>query len=603
MRTAISLFAIILTLTLTACDAPVSTTVGSAKSNTPMRNIARTNFTPPPALDGWPGLALFDFDNDDDIDIFATNSVSLPNMVYLNDGEGNFSFAANRTGLAFDDDSAVCTGVGDFDNDGWLDLLIGRQSPFFGNPAPNHNILLMKNMGIGEDGTVRFEDVTEQAGLADIDFAMSFGVGDIDDDGLLDIYVGRYNMVDLNFSTISYLPDTPNVLLRNTGVVDGAPTFEDITESAGVAGTTKRGLAPTTQDIISHVPTWSVMMSDVNVDGLIDILALQEIPGGVDLFINNGDLTFTAVQQDLLDKHGGWMGVTSADFNRDGNLDYFFANIGADAKGPGIPNHIADSFKLESGYPYHRLITAQPDGTVTDLAPDTRVIPGDLPPTNILGGTGLAEYEFGFGCAFFDMQNDGWPDLHWVGDIILSGIIREGQLRRDFHGVGRYLENNGDGSFTDRTAEMGMHNWSDDLPLDYGYNRSGRALAAIDLNGDGFEDICRSNSFLEVNLEDTFECLLNPALTDNHWITIRLRGTRSNSFGIGARVVATAGDRTYVGEVHTTTSAFTAVHPQVHFGLGDSETLDTLTIHWPSGTITERTNVPADRIITINEDE
>ncbi len=177
------------------------------------------------------------------------------------------------------------------------------------------------------------------------------------------------------------LPDTPNMLLHNVGVTDGVPVFEDLTDRAGIAGSLARGLAPETADVEYHVPTWSVHLSDVNEDGWLDILSVQEIPGGVDLFVNNGD---------------------------------------------------------------------------------------------------------------------------------------------------------------------------------------------------GREDICRSNAFFFINLEETFVCLLNESGGDNHWITIRLVGTRSNRFGIGARVEATAGDLALVGEVLTTTSAFTAVHPQVHFGLGQSAKPDTL---------------------------
>ncbi len=603
------------TATLTAstgCDPPMTTiTAGSAKTSAAMRDITQSNFTPPPAVSGWPGLALFDYDNDGDIDIFVTNTKNLRNMFYQNDGEGHFTFYAERAGLAFIEDSAISTGIGDFDNDGWLDLIISRQAPFFGQGGPNENLQFMKNMGPDQNGNVRFEDVTDRTGLSGVTVATSIGVGDIDNDGLLDLYIGRYETENLDFAFSSYLPDTPNVLMHNTGVVDGVPVFEDITEAAGVAGTIAMGLAPSTVDIEYRVPTWAVYFSDVNEDGRLDILSLQEIPGGVDLFINNGDLTFTTTQQDLLNKHGGWMGVTAADTNRDGHLDYFLTNVGADAKGPNIPFHIADAWKLENGTPYHRLITLNNErqqgdptthqGLVTDIAPRVTVTPGVLPPTNIRGGQGLAAYEFGFGCAFFDMQNDGWPDLHWIGDIILSGPIREGFLRRDFHGVGRYLENNRDGSFTDASAERGLFNWSDDLPLEFGYNRPGRAVAAIDLNGDGFEDICRTNAFLNPDLENAFNCMLNPAQGENHWITIRLKGTQSNSFGIGARVKATAGNLTLVGEVLTTTSAFTAIHPQVHFGLGESETLDTLTIRWPSGIITERNNIPANQILTITE--
>jgi enediyne biosynthesis protein E4 len=588
-------------IAMLAAGCQEASTVGSYKSAKAMIDVTQTEFIPAPQVFGWPGLALFDYDNDGDIDVFVTNTRGLKNMFYQNDGLGNFEYYGSRAGLALEDESCVSAGVGDFDNDGWLDLIIGRQPPFFGTFETNVSLMFMKNMGPDEEGIVRFEDVTDQTGLAGVTYASSIGVGDIDNDGLLDLYVGRYDLADLDFSLISFLPDTPNVLMRNTGVVDGVPVFEDITESAGVAGTRVAGVAADTADIMNRVPTWAVYMSDVNEDGLLDIFSLQEIPGGVDLFINNGDLTFTLVLEDLLNRHGGWMGATAADVDRDGHLDYFLANVGGDAKGPPDLNNIGSAWKLERGWPYHRLLKNDGSGNLVDIASTTSVTPGTLPPTNILEADGLAAYEFGFGCAFFDMENDGWPDLHWVGDLILSGLVRSGALRVDFHGVGRFLSNNGDGSFTDQTAERGLFNWADSLPLAYGYSRPGRALAAIDLNGDGFSDICRTSAFADPAITEAFGCLMNAAAEDGHWLTVRLKGTRSNAFGIGSRVEAMADGTMFVGEVITTTSAFTAVHPQVHFGLGSLTMIDSLTIRWPSGAVSELSDVSVDQVLTVTE--
>lgn len=581
---------------------PQQQTPGTAGEKA-MIDVTRTAFSPAPLVAGWPGLALFDYDNDSDIDVFVTNAQLAPNMFYQNDGHGNFQFQGRAANLALDDDSCVSAAVGDFDNDGWLDLIISRQSPFAGGPAPHSTLLYMKNLGPDDGGVVRFEDVTDRTGLSEVSFASSMGVGDIDNDGLLDLYVGRYEFEDLGFDLASYLPDTPNMLLRNLGSSDGVPLFEDITASAGVAGTTVAGLAPDTADLIYHPPTWAVYLSDVNNDGLLDIFSLQEIPGGVALFINNGDLTFSLAQEDLLNKHGGWMGIAAADFDRDGDLDYFLANVGADAKGPAFsPYHIANAWKLDNGTPFHRLLANDGTGRLTDITHDTRVTPGPFQPTNILEGGGLAGYEFGFGCTFFDMQNDGWPDLYWIGDIALSGDIPDGPLRRDFHGVGRFLANNRDGSFTDRTSERALFNWEPDKPLAFGYSHPGRALAAIDLNGDGFADICRTNAFVRsLELELGFSCLFNPAIEAGHYLIVRLQGTASNRFGIGARVEAVAGEDIFVGEVLTTTSAFTAVHPQVHFGLGPHTTVDRLTVRWPAGGVSELSNILADQILTVTE--
>ena len=101
---------------------------------------------------------------------------------------------------------------------------------------------------------------------------------------------------------------------------------------------------------------------------------------------------------------------------------------------------------------------------------------------------------------------------------------------------------------------------------------------------------------------ESLQLLMNPGLGDGHWIIVRLVGTQSNRFGIGSRVVATAGDDTFVAEVLTTTSAFTAVHPQVHFGLGDVTVIDQLSIRWPSGEETSLTDVNVDQILTVTEE-
>ncbi|MCH9035112.1 MAG: ASPIC/UnbV domain-containing protein, partial [Planctomycetes bacterium] len=152
--------------------------------------------------------------------------------------------------------------------------------------------------------------------------------------------------------------------------------------------------------------------------------------------------------------------------------------------------------------------------------------------------------------------------------------------------------------FTDRTGRRGLFNWAPDQPLAYGYSRSGRALGAIDLNGDGFADLCRTS----VATESSFHCFMNPGLEEGHWIIVRLEGTQSNRFGIGARVEATAGDDKFVAEVLTTTSAFTALQPQVHFGLGDATMIDELSIRWPSGIVTSLADVTVDRILTVVEE-
>ena len=576
-------------------------TLEDVKGEGAFRDVTNSQFSPEPRIAGWPGIALFDYDNDGDIDIFITNVTGIPNHLYDNDGSGSFTDVANLAGVRFSTDSGVATAVGDFDNDGWLDLIIGRQIDMGGMPG-DESIRYLKNLGPNDEGQVRFADATAESGLAGVDFAASIGVGDVDNDGWLDVYIGRYDFRELSFRFGSYLPDTPNVLLRNTGSTDGVPKFVDITDQAGVAGTRISGLAPESANMLNRVPTWAVYMTDVNEDGRLDIFSLQEVPGGVDLFINNGDLTFQSTQADLLNKRGGWMGISAADFDRDGHLDYFLSNVGADAVGDSISSHlVTGAWRYPDGSPFHRLLSRDSQGNLVDVAMDINVSPGSLPPTNILGGRGMAAYEFAFGVAWLDVENNGWPDITWTGDITLFDDLGEGLLRLDFHGVARMLINNGDQSFADQTGVLGLFNWSATEPLAFGLSRSGRALGAIDLNGDGLQDLCRTNLSGDPIGGAGFECFINASSKAGHWLTIRLIGTTSNSFGIGARIEARTGSELFVGEVVSTTSAFTAIHPQVHFGLGEVDSLESLTVRWPAGTITTLNDVSVDRVLTITE--
>jgi len=148
---------------------------------------------------------------------------------------------------------------------------------------------------------------------------------------------------------------------------------------------------------------------------------------------------------------------------------------------------------------------------------------------------------------------------------------------------------------------FGLFNIPADGRISFGQNDAGRAVAACDLNGDGFRDLVVTNSSVVGAQAARLRVFLNPGLTPNHWLSVRLRGTASNRFGIGARVRAVVGKRTYVSEVLTTTSCFVGVHPTAHFGLGSAESIDELTVLWPSGTTTVQQNVAADQVITIAE--
>ena len=141
---------------IAGCDPPAGRELAA---DTAFIDITKTAFDTELPAAGWTGLALFDYDNDGDIDILVTNIANLPNLLYRNDGDGTFKEVADEAGIRFTSDTYVSTGVGDFDNDGWLDLILCRQITD-GDDPDRAAIQYLKNLGPDDNGVVRFADAT-----------------------------------------------------------------------------------------------------------------------------------------------------------------------------------------------------------------------------------------------------------------------------------------------------------------------------------------------------------------------------------------------------------------------------------------------------------
>jgi len=498
--------------------------------------------------------------------------------------------------------------VGDFNNDGHIDLLIGRQNSETSASTP----LFLKNMGRDNSGKTSFLDVSREVGFTSLPAsvkAMGFAVADYDNDGLLDIYIASY---DLSFSMdvmISTANDDPNVLLQNQGSEHGIPIFSDITESANVAGSLSFGRTDATQGISWRNHTFVTYASDVNHDGLTDIFALNETPGYVDLFINQGDMNFVLAEQQSLAQSGGWMGISSSDIDADGYLDYFITNLGSAMSQIPVPPGTNVSAPTEAGGTiHHLLLKGSQEGILRDVAAQTPVVAsGVLPPEDIAAFSGLNAYELGWGNSFIDVDNRGWDDLYWVGSHY-EGFA--------FNGVGRFLFNDAEGGFIDQTYERGLFNIPPENPLAFGQSYNGYSVLRGDLNRDGHIDLVVINGgdspapFASGGLR----IFMNSGHDKNRSLSISLKSHTSNRYGIGAlvevrKVSFKHGESHRIGfngpgqlkEMVTTTGAFSGVQPELHFGLGSDYTAVVIRVRWPGGHKSIRVVRSTESHITINE--
>ena len=486
------------------------------------------------------GGALFDFDNDGDLDLYLvqgnslsperTNSIIPTNRLYRNDA-GVFvditeSAKAGDTGYGL---GAVAA---DYNGDGHRDLYVT-------NLGKN---VLYRNNG---DGT--FTDITEQAQVECSSLSASAAFADIDRDGDLDLYVCNYVEYSLETDIPCYFKNElriycgPNeyhgiadVLYRNNG--DG--TFTDITKLAGVYQPTTRGLG--------------VVFTDVNNDRWIDIYVANDMSPNT-LFINQGDGTFreegvargVAYNGDGI--ANGSMGVDAADYDNDGDIDLWVTN-----------------FSLEAN------CLMQNDGTgyFEDVTFDI----------------GLADpsfYPLGFGTRFIDVDNDGWLDI-----LVGNGHIWDNVEKIDpklSYAQPVQLFRNQYGEFIDWTTEAGLKATS--------YVVRGMLFGDIDTDGDVDVILCQSNRPAVI--------LRNEIGNKNNWVSLNLVGTKGNIDAIGAQVQLIAGGNTFLREVICGASYLSGNDLRLNFGLRNITSVDSLQIRWHDGIIQYIDTVPIGQLITL----
>jgi len=458
------------------------------------------------------GVAAGDYDGDGWVDLYAVHGDIGPNLLFHNRGDGTFEEVAQAAGVALTGLRGAGPVFADYDGDGRLDLLVlGVES--------NSRPLLFHNRG---DGT--FEDVTVASGIVVNRNSFSASWGDYDRDGDLDLFITHWG------SALGTSGSTQN-LWRNNG--DG--TFTDVSETAGIsAGMRIRGAAQGTDY------SFTANFADLNNDGWPDLVISADF-GTSMVFVNqqNGTFAYATDPAVITDQNG--MGGTVADYDGDGNLDWFVTSIANPASG-------------KNG---NRLYRGHGDGTFEDTT----------------AAAGVGSGYWGWGCTFADLNNDGNVDIYHVNGF--------GDGSTD---PSRLFVANGDGSFTEQSAALGVD--------DQG---SGRGVVAFDYDHDGDLDLFIANN------SGPSRFYRNDGGNAQHWLDVRLRGLAPNTEAIGARVFVSTGMHTQFRELRAG-SNFESQDPAIaHFGLGSSATIDTLRVLWPDGAQTVSNNVAADQVLVVTD--
>jgi hypothetical protein len=493
-----------------------------------------------------PGCAFIDYDNDGYPDILLINGEDFPGhphggattpKLYHNNGNGTFTDVTRKAGLAVPM-FGLGVAIGDYDNDGYDDIFITAlgQSHLF------HN-----------NGNGTFTDVTKAAGMwGPSEFSTSAAWVDYDRDGKLDLVVANYvqwtEQTDLyctldgaqkSYCTPESYKGTAVRLWHNLG--NGK--FEDATQKAGLADPTSKSLG--------------IAILDYNSDGWPDILIANDTQPNK-LYLNQKNGTFEergvpagiGFSEDGIARAG--MGVDAADYDRSGR-----------------PSVIISNFANQMVSLYHN----EGNGLFVDEAPQSEVGRATL-------------VTLGFGCFFFDYDNDGWPDI-FVADGHIEDAIGRVQKRVSYAEPAHLFRNLGGGKFQEVTSQMGAA---------FAAPRVARGAVYADIDNDGFLDV-----LVTTNAGPAY--LFHNEGGTNRSLRFKLIGTKSNRDGIGAvvRVVSNNNQDRQWKMLRSGSSYLSQSELILTFGLGTQTKADNIEIQWPSGQVDKLTNINAGQTVTVEE--
>lgn len=485
-------------------------------------------------------IAAGDYDNDGDIDLFIVRGDVRANLLYRNQGNLVFEEVAASAGLAYTKSATEgyrhsATMFADLDGDRDLDLFVGGLN---GDPS-----FVFANNG---DGT--FSDVTVGSGIDTLAALnnVSAAFGDYDLDGDLDLFISHWG----TSRDIASPGDTEH-LWRNETDASGI-RFESVSESAGISPT----ILTLPDDLAANDgvdATFTPSFVRINDDLYPDILSVADFNQS-QYFVNNQDGTFSNATDTGVLIDGNGMGSAVADYDNDGDLDWFVSSIECHSCEEGIFSKIS-----KIGNRLYR----NEGGLFEDVTAEAGVSSGG----------------WGWGACFFDLENDGDLDIYhtngWPWDDALNDFAND---------TSRLFVNNGEGQFDELAEDLGIAD-----------TEEGRGVVCADLDNDGDTDILQLH-----RAENVAATLWRNDSVGNNYLSVKLVGVAPNTQASGARITVRNAGTSQMREI-SIASNFVSQNPTVQlFGIGSFERIDELSVQWPDGETTVLTDVSAGQQVEVN---
>ncbi len=525
------------------------------------------------------GVASGDINNDGLIDLFFTGNM-VPNKLYLNKGNLQFEDISQSSGVEGDQRWFTGVTMADINGDGYLDIYCAVGGKF----RPKNNLLYINN------GDNTFTEKAEEYGLDDVGNSVQTTFFDYDLDGDLDVYIANYPPTRFNAPNsyygykMSHTKDfETDKLFRNDGEI-----FTNVTDQAGLR---------------SFGLSLSATIGDLNHDGWPDIYVSNDFSTPDYMFINNQDGSFTDhLKQSTKQTSFYGMGVDIADFNNDALLDIIQVDMMAKDNRRAKANMASMNPNLfwgtvNAGFHYqymHNQLQVN-NGNLAKGKPDF---------SNISKLANISSTDWSWGPLFADLDNDGWKDI-----FISNGTRREINNRDYFAKIAkdRYSKDSllaKSLAIPSEKIDNFVYQNNKDLTFrkvnqDWGLEFKGfsNGCVYVDLDNDGDLEIVTNN------IDDEASIFENHSANFNNHFTLKFKGSDKNKYGLGTKAYIFTDSLQQFQELTLTRGFQSSVAPQLHFGLGQFEKIDSLIVVWPDGKIHKQYNIHKNQTQTLLHQE